>query len=75
MAKKKQLPTERRCISQPPDWWAAFQMHAEANGMNLSEFCGDAMLGHIHPKVKAKLSKRIGRGVWNHPPKRNQTDA
>lgn len=32
--------------------------------MNMSEFAGNAMLEHLHPKVRAKLSQRVGRGAW-----------
>lgn len=69
---RKAQPTKRCCITQPPDWWVAFKNHAEAHGMNLSEFAGDAMLEHLHPKVRAKLSKRVMRG--GHQPK-GTTDA
>lgn len=35
---------ERRLISQPADWWAAFERQASLEGMTMSEWVGQACL-------------------------------
>ena len=46
------MSSERRNITQPADWWAAFEKQANAEGMTLSQWVGWA--------CKAKLPRGIG---------------
>jgi len=49
---------QRRNISQPADWWAAFEQQAEAEGMTLSAWLGDAAKAKLPPKVVKTLTAR-----------------
>lgn len=51
-------PTERKHITQPIDWWAAFHEYATKAGVSLSEWLGDAGKEKLPAKVAAKLSDR-----------------
>ena len=57
------LPSTKKTISQPPDWWTAFQSEADAAGLSLSAWIGKACIGAIKrrksgPENVAKLSAR-----------------
>jgi hypothetical protein len=56
------MTSHRRNITQPEDWWAAFEKQANAEGMTLSEWVGWA--------CKAKLPRGIGihAGLSDRPP-------
>jgi hypothetical protein len=64
MAEEK---TERRPISQPPDWWMAFEAAAEEAEMHLSTWIGEACREKLErtkgqKRAAAKLSDRKQRG-------------
>jgi hypothetical protein len=61
----KKLPSTKKTIVQPPDWWAAFQAEADAAGVSLSAWIGDACLLAIGAQGKGKT--KIGK-LSNRPP-------
>ena len=52
------MTNERKHITQPDDWWAAFKAEADKDGTSLSEWLGAAGLEKLPKKVAKKLSKR-----------------
>ncbi len=52
------MATERRNITQPADWWAAFQSQAESDGMTLSEWAGECMRKKLHAIINDGLGDR-----------------
>jgi len=61
------VSTERKNITQPADWWAAFESQAKANGQTLSEWAGNCMRDNLPKNVAAGLSERPAA---NRPKKR-----
>ncbi len=55
--------TERKNITQPADWWAAFQGQAKRDGMSLSEWVGYCCTEHLPQGKAKKLSKRPSVGA------------
>lgn len=49
------MTDNRKNITQPADWWAAFQRAANAAGMSLSEWMGEQCRKSLK---KEKLSER-----------------
>lgn len=62
---------ERKNITQPPDWWAAFEREAERKGMSLSAWIGDACRAKLPNRVWTKLSVRREA----HRPKKQTPDS
>lgn len=52
------MTNERKNITQPPDWWAAFESAAKAEGMTLAEWLGEAAKAKLPKATAKKLSKR-----------------
>lgn len=52
------MANERRNITQPPDWWEAFENDAKAAGMSLSEWIGFACMERLPNKIRKTLSPR-----------------
>lgn len=52
------MTNERKHITQPADWWNAFQNAAEKAGMSLAEWIGEAAKAQLPTRVVAKLSDR-----------------
>jgi len=52
------MPSERRNLTEPGDWWAAFERQAEADGQTLSEWAGDCMRANLPKNAAAELSDR-----------------
>lgn len=48
---------ERRNVTAPPDWWAAFEKAAEKDGKTVSEWLRDAGLAQLPKTVRAQLSE------------------
>jgi predicted RNA-binding protein with PUA domain len=59
----------RKNLTQPPDWWAAFQAQAKQDGQSLSEWAGDCMMANLPGDVSVGLSSRPPA----HRPKRVET--
>jgi hypothetical protein len=51
-----------RKLTQPADWWEAFERAAAEAGMSLSEWAGDRMKRGLAEEARASLSQRRGRG-------------
>jgi hypothetical protein len=61
----KKLPASKKTISQPPDWWDAFQAEADAAGVSLSAWMGDACLFSIG--MQSKFGKTIVANLSERP--------
>jgi len=64
------MSSERRNLTEPGDWWQAFEAQAKADGQTLSEWAGDCM--------RANLPKELAAGLSERPPAnrpRNPKDA
>jgi hypothetical protein len=57
---------DRKHITQPVDWWEAFEEQAKAEGVSLSSWLGEAAKAKLPPKVAKKLTERPPA---NRPPK------
>jgi hypothetical protein len=57
---------ERKHITQPVDWWEAFEAQAKAEGLTLAAWLGEAAKAKLPPKVAKKLTERPPA---NRPPK------
>ena len=55
--------TERKNITQPVDWWAAFTAAAASRGLSLSEWIGEQAKRGLTADARRELSRRpeIGR--------------
>ena len=60
----------RKNITQPADWWQAFESTAKEAGLSLSEWVGECCLIRVSKPLRDGLSKRPRA----HRPKR-ETDA
>ena len=60
------VTNERKNITQPSDWWAAFEEQAKAEGLTLAAWLGEAAKAKLPPKVAKKLTERPPA---NRPPK------
>lgn len=56
------MTNDRKNITQPADWWAAFEAAAEAEGVSLAEWLGECGKANLPKEVAAKLSERGTRG-------------
>jgi hypothetical protein len=61
-----EMTNERKNITQPADWWVAFEAAAEAEGVSLAAWLGEAAKAKLPPKVAKKLTERPPA---NRPPK------
>ena len=50
--------SERKNIIQPTDWWKAFQIQADIEGLTLAAWLGEAAKKQLPAKVLNKLSER-----------------
>jgi hypothetical protein len=55
-------PAERRNITQPADWWAAFETAAKEDGVTLSEWLGESGYARLSTRTRKQLSERVSRG-------------
>lgn len=63
---RNDMTNERKNITQPSDWWVAFEAQANAEGMTLAAWLGEAAKAKLPPKVAKKLTERPPA---NRPPK------
>jgi hypothetical protein len=54
------MSSERRNIPQPADWWAAIEAAAQADGVTVSEWIGEA--------CRKRLPVSVSRGLSARPP-------
>jgi hypothetical protein len=52
------MTSERRTMTQPADWWDAFQQQAAADGQTLSAWAGDCMRARLPASTSRELSER-----------------
>lgn len=52
------MTNERKNITQPADWWVAFQSEADKAEMSLSAWIGAACKNKLNKKQVEKLSER-----------------
>ena len=52
------MTNERKHITQPADWWAAFEAQAQSEGMTLAAWLGEAAKAKLPAKVAKKLTER-----------------
>ena len=52
------MNSKRRNITQPADWWVAFEMQAKAEGLTLSEWVGECCRVYVDKGVNSGLSER-----------------
>jgi hypothetical protein len=64
--------SSRKNVTQPDDWWKAFEQAARDADMDLSSWLGEAAKAMLPPKVSKKLSERATRG---RPIKEEENDA
>jgi hypothetical protein len=62
--------SERKCLTQPPDWWDAFNAEAKKRGMTLAAWMGDVCVAQLPKRVQASLSERPGA----HRPKKSEVN-
>lgn len=56
------MTNERRNTTQPTDWWALWQKHADAEGKDLAAWIGERVNQTLPKREVAKLSERATRG-------------
>ena len=56
------MTNDRKNITQPADWWVAFEAAAESEGVSLAEWIGACCVANIPKDVAAKLTERGTRG-------------
>lgn len=54
--------TVKKTISQPEDWWQAWEVQAFKAGLHLSEWIAEQCNSQVPEKTRAKLSERTPRG-------------
>lgn len=52
------MTNTRKNITQPADWWAAFESQAQAEGLSLSAWIGKVGRDALPKRVAGKLSER-----------------
>ena len=62
------MVSDRKNITQPVDWWAAFEVAATKEGSNLSEWVGACCAANLTKRKQRELSERTSAGS----PKRNE---
>lgn len=53
-----EMTNERKNITQPADWWIAFEQQAKAEGLTLAAWIGERCKAGLPAKVAKKLSAR-----------------
>ena len=56
------MASERRNITQPDDWWRAWEQQAAADGMELSAWIGRLINKTLPKAVRESLSVRVAKG-------------
>ena len=65
--KLKMKKTKRKNISQPHDWWLAFEAAARADGRTLSAWIGECCVECIPDSAQAEMSERLPVGRPTKP--------
>ena len=56
------MTNERKNITQPADWWAAWKAAADAESKNLSAWIGEQCNAALNSRMQKRLSERVTRG-------------
>lgn len=56
------MTNERKNITQPSDWWDAFEAASDAGGVSLAEWIGEVCRQRLPASVREQLSERRGPG-------------
>jgi len=64
----KQAASVRKNITQPADWWQAFEAAATESGLSLSEWVGECCLIRVDKDTRKGLSGRPGA----HRPRKDE---
>ena len=56
------MASERRNITQPADWWPAWERQAAAEGLELSAWIGRQCAKRLPKAVRESLSVRAAKG-------------
>lgn len=56
------MTSERRNVTAPDDWWAAFEAAAKKDGKTVSEWLRDAGFDQLPANVRKKLTEAKGAG-------------
>jgi len=64
------MRSERRCVTEPVEWWRAFGKQADAEGVSLSEWLGACGLANLPAAVVETLPDRPPVGA----PKKNKEE-
>ena len=52
------MNTQRKNITQPEEWWIAFEKAAEREGLTLSQWIGDRLVKSLPKTAQRKLPPR-----------------
>lgn len=52
------MTTTKRTITEPEDWWQAFDAAAQASGLKLAAWLGEAGKAQLPKEVASQLSQR-----------------
>lgn len=56
------MTNERKNITQPTDWWAAWKAEADKQGVSLSAWIGEQCNAALKVKTQNQLTERATRG-------------
>ena len=65
------MTNERKNITQPADWWAAWLAAADKEGKTLSAWIGEQCNAALSKRAATKLTERMPAG---RPKKQDQDD-
>lgn len=52
------MTSKPKTLTEPEEWWAAFQAQADKEGKTLAEWMGEQCLKGLPEKVRKKLPER-----------------
>lgn len=52
------MTSERKNISEPAEWWRAFERQAALEGVSLSEWIGECGLANLPAEIRDELPER-----------------
>lgn len=66
------MTTERKNLTQPSDWWAAFADQAAQDNVSLSEWVGECCRAAVDTRTRQRLSDRPSVGAPKQSPRAKQ---
>lgn len=55
---RESMTSKPKTLTEPEEWWSAFEAQAKKEGKTLSEWLGDAGMEKLPAKVRAMLPER-----------------